>query len=165
MAAEEDDEDIWDSWEDMADSGELERRMEEREKQVREKDEKASTAEQYILQETKRSSPVMMKEDTNRTLYKPQLKILKRPDSGGTNSSNNQETTKSKPVHKTLAERQAQYAEARARILGSPSDESNDPEKSEMPKVIQVEQKLPESVIRLPRGPDENGSKGFQVVR
>ena len=42
-----------------------------------------------------------------------QLRILKRPDSGGTNNLKNQESSKEKPAHKTLAERQAQYAEAR----------------------------------------------------
>ncbi|KAL9970569.1 hypothetical protein ACROYT_G022969 [Oculina patagonica] len=164
MAAEEDDEDIWDSWEDMADSGELERRMEEREKQVREKDQKASNTS-IKLQEAKTGSPVLMQEDTNRTIYKPQLRILKRPDSGGTNHTNNQGSSKDKPAHKTLAERQAQYAEARARILGAASDENNESEKDGMPQAIQVEQKLPENVIRLPRGPDHNGSKGFEATR
>lgn len=165
MAAEEDDEDIWDSWEDVADSGELERRMEEREKQVREKDEKVSSGSSK-LKETKTNSPVLMQEDTNRTHYRPQLRILKRPDSGGSNLSKTQENSKEKPVHKTLAERQAQYAEARARILGSATaDESNDSEKNETPKVIHVEQKLPENVIRLPRGPNEDGSKGFEFRR
>ncbi|XP_020620335.1 SUZ domain-containing protein 1-like [Orbicella faveolata] len=164
MAAEEEDEDIWDSWEDVADSGELERRMEEREKQVREKDQKASSTSKK-LQETKTGSPVLMQEDTNRTLYKPQLRILKRPDSGGTDNGNNRESSKDKPVHKTLAERQAQYAEARARILGTASDENNDSEKDGIPQTIQLEQKLPENVIRLPRGPEHDASKGFQAAR
>ncbi|XP_074626482.1 SUZ RNA-binding domain-containing-like [Acropora palmata] len=164
MAAEEEDEDIWDSWEDMADSGELERRMEEREKQVRENDEKkASTS--LKSQEIKNSSSVMMQEDSTRTQYKPQLRILKRPDSGGSNQSSTQDNTKSKPVHKTLAEREAQYAEARARILGTCVEESTDSEKTEMQKVIQVEQRVPENVIRLPRGPNDSDSKGFQFKR
>ena len=42
-----------------------------------------------------------------------QLRILKRPDSGGTDNAKTRESSKDKPVHKTLAERQAQYAEAR----------------------------------------------------
>lgn len=164
MAAEEEDEDIWDSWEDMADSGELERRMEEREKQVRENDEKkASTS--LKSQEIKNSSSVMMQEDSTRTQYKPQLRILKRPDSGGSNQSSTQDNTKSKPVHKTLAEREAQYAEARARILGACAEESTDSEKTEMHKVIQLEQRVPENVIRLPRGPNDSDSKGFQCKR
>lgn len=164
MAAEEEDEDIWDSWEDMADSGELERRMEEREKQIREKDQKASNTT-IKIQETKTGSSILMQEDTNRTLYKPQLRILKRPDSGGSNHLKGQESSKEKPAHKTLAERQAQYAEARARILGSASDENNESEKDVRPQVLQVEQKLPDNVIRLPRGPAENGSKGFELAR
>ncbi|XP_068754266.1 SUZ RNA-binding domain-containing-like [Montipora capricornis] len=165
MAAEEDDEDIWDSWEDMADSGELERRMEEREKQVRKKDQKPPAPSMKLQENKNSSSSVMMQEDSHRTLYKPQLRILKRPDSGGSNQSSAQEDTKGKPVHKTFAERQAQYAEARARILGSGADESSDSEKSEMPRVIQLEQKVPENVLRLPRGPSDTGSKGFQVNR
>jgi len=42
-----------------------------------------------------------------------QLRILKRPDSGGTDNAKTRESSKDKPIHKTLAERQAQYAEAR----------------------------------------------------
>jgi len=93
------------------------------------------------------------------------LRILKRPDSGGTDNAKTQEASKDKPVHKTLAERQAQYAEARARILGTASDQNNDLEKDGMPQTIQLEQKLPENVIRLPRGPEYDGSKGFQAAR
>ncbi|KXJ06453.1 SUZ domain-containing protein 1 [Exaiptasia diaphana] len=66
MADEEEDEDVCDSWEDMADSGELERRMEERNKLQMKKESKALTSDVKVS--------VVIQDDTNRTQYKPQQK-------------------------------------------------------------------------------------------
>ncbi|XP_032234191.2 SUZ domain-containing protein 1 isoform X1 [Nematostella vectensis] len=169
--ADEDDEDIGDSWEDMADSGELERRMEERSKQQLEQEQKKIEAATI-------KTTVVIQEDTNRTLYKPQLRILKRPDSGNESHQTTQNKSE-KPVHKTLAERQAQYAEARARILGSACDGSEDNDDSSesldlkealdaprdlKPYVLQASsEEKPDNLIRQPFGPD--GSLGFHKKR
>lgn len=61
----------------------------------------------------------------NRTAYIPQVKILRRP--GAQNSSqefDQDQLSKSQPL-KTLAEREAAYAEARKRIMGASAMESN----------------------------------------
>ncbi|XP_020916829.1 SUZ domain-containing protein 1, partial [Exaiptasia diaphana] len=104
MADEEEDEDVCDSWEDMADSGELERRMEERNKLQMKKESKALTSDVKVS--------VVIQDDTNRTQYKPQLRILKRPDSGNFNSGQSAQEKNEGPIRKSLAERQAEYAEA-----------------------------------------------------
>lgn len=87
---------------------------------------------------TKKSKPensndsnegVIVTEDTHRTQYKPQIRILKREPKDSKrkghddpSSSNGFATTDNpgdtKPKGKTLAQREAEYAEARRRILG-----------------------------------------------
>ncbi|XP_031563093.1 SUZ domain-containing protein 1-like [Actinia tenebrosa] len=174
MADEEDEEEVCDSWEDMADSGELERRMEERNKLQMKKEEKSKKAE------VQANGPVLVQEDTTRTQYKPQLRILKRPDSGKDSRAESAAQDKTdKPVIKSLAERQAQYAEARARILGSACDGSEDSDSATCisapdeqfegaapPWTLQASVdkiKLPDNVIRQPFGPD--GTIGFHSRR
>ncbi|XP_032234192.2 SUZ domain-containing protein 1 isoform X2 [Nematostella vectensis] len=152
--ADEDDEDIGDSWEDMADSGELERRMEERSKQQLEQEQKKIEAATI-------KTTVVIQEDTNRTLYKPQLRILKRPDSGNESHQTTQNKSE-KPVHKTLAERQAQYAEASSESLDL--KEALDAPRDLKPYVLQASsEEKPDNLIRQPFGPD--GSLGFHKKR
>ena len=74
------------------------------------------------------SSNIIVTEETHRTQYKPQIRILKREpqddrrnanvDANNSNGSGSDSPGESKPKAKTLAQREAEYAEARRRILG-----------------------------------------------
>lgn len=62
---------------------------------------------------------MMPSDDEYRTQYvapQPKLKILKRPTSGGNQTSIE---SRPKPPVKTLQQREQEYAQARLRILGS----------------------------------------------
>ena len=112
-------------------------------------------------------------EDNTRTqpsFDKPTFKILKRPDNNnGSSSSENNSTSKVRNhAKKTFEEREALYAEARQRILGSATpnydeedinvtSESNLKNNFNNSKIVEV------PITRLPHGPD--GSKGFKVRR
>lgn len=67
---------------------------------------------------------------------------------------------------KSLAQREAEYAEARKRILGSASPEE-EPEKPIVDRPARINQsedgRPPNNVIRQPLGPD--GSQGFKQRR
>ncbi|GFX89050.1 hypothetical protein TNCV_2853501 [Trichonephila clavipes] len=63
----------------------------------------------------------MKLEDSSRTPYIPQVKILKRPNDAKTVVVS--EKSPSRHPAKTLQQREAEYAEARLRILGSASSE------------------------------------------
>nr|XP_054768572.1 SUZ domain-containing protein 1-like [Lytechinus pictus] len=106
----EDSEEVWDSWEDMADSGVLDKKLQEAQKQ-----------RELATQEKKDVAPsvVLLEEDSQRTSYQPQLRILKRPTEAGgdQNATENKDVNKTK--QKTLAEREEEYKQARLRILGS----------------------------------------------
>ena len=107
--------DILDSWEDFTDyeapnSGKTKKKIQP-----------GSAAEG--------SSNVVVTEESHRTQYKPQIRILKRePQDNKRNAtvdsmnSNNglavDNPSDAKPKAKTLAQREAEYAEARRRILG-----------------------------------------------
>eukprot|EP00057_Strongylocentrotus_purpuratus_P016158 XP_011670632.1 PREDICTED: SUZ domain-containing protein 1-like isoform X2 [Strongylocentrotus purpuratus] len=97
-------EEVWDSWEDMADSGVLEKKLKEAQKQ-----------RDRATQEKKDATPavVLLQEDTQRTSYQPQLRILKRPTEAGgdQNATENKDVNKTK--QKTLAEREEEYKQAR----------------------------------------------------
>lgn len=113
---------ILDSWEDFQDFD----TPSSRKKKPKEK----SKAE---ISDT--TSDVVVMEDTHRTQYKPQIRILKRepqqsknangfndrPTANPNNGEVTTETSQDKPKMpgKTLAQREAEYAEARLRILGS----------------------------------------------
>lgn len=58
----------------------------------------------------------------------PQIRILKRPANNGSLGSPNQ--NKPTPQVKSLAQREAEYAEARKRILGSACPEETPQDKS-----------------------------------
>lgn len=67
---------------------------------------------------------VLSEEDSNRTQFKPQIKILPREKNGrslnSSTGSGNSDGKKGSQFGKTLEEREADYNEARKRILGSP---------------------------------------------
>ncbi|NXK92670.1 SZRD1 protein, partial [Formicarius rufipectus] len=95
----------------------------------------------------------------------PQIRILKRPTSNGVLGTPNAANRPALPV-KSLAQREAEYAEARKRILGSasPEEEQEKPILDRPPRLSQPEDpRQPLQVIRQPLGPD--GSQGFKQRR
>ncbi|XP_076451349.1 SUZ RNA-binding domain-containing-like [Babylonia areolata] len=162
----EDSGDVLDSWEDQVDSGVLDERL------------KKMSVSSSATQE--RPQPVVMQEDTGRTEYKPQVRILKREPNSNSHSmpGNTPRVVKTKKPMKTLEQREAEYAEARMRIFGSAeaSEPESDANSSGGPvtavnctvsdrqyKVNKAEAKTDNSIIRQPLGPD--GSKGFHSNR
>lgn len=154
--------DVVDSWEEAADSGELDRQLE----QLR-----LSREQQVAAAATARPAPqerLMVRvqgEEAGRTQYVPagpQITILKRPDQAGRERRGEQE--RSRQPTKTLQQREADYAEARQRILGSSGivEKTQAPEKSAPVELLRNKQQA-QAVSRLPRGPD--GSPGFQLPR
>ncbi|XP_037513272.1 SUZ domain-containing protein 1 isoform X2 [Rhipicephalus sanguineus] len=114
--------------------------------------------------------PRVLLEDSVRTQYTPAVKILKRPpdasrSGGNVNGTGSEKSPNRQPV-KSLQQREAEYAEARLRILGSArSEDDGQKDKSSgvsvLNHVMTDQQQVP---IRQPRGPDQ-GSNGFQQPR
>ncbi|XP_029948269.1 SUZ domain-containing protein 1-like [Salarias fasciatus] len=158
------DEEIAESWEEAADSGEIERRLE---------------AKLKINQEAKKSglkssgSPVrtaiVIQDDSLPAAPPPQIRILKRPTNNGTAGSAASASRPSQQM-KSLAQREAEYAEARKRILGSASSEEAPPENPSQDRAARITSQPPSEqvrpnnhVIRQPSGPD--GTSGFRLCR
>ncbi|KAI8376257.1 uncharacterized protein BYT42DRAFT_573979 [Radiomyces spectabilis] len=106
--------DPWDDWESAADAGLIdynapvkstrkEKTEEEKSKELWEK------ANQTL-------TPTVIRTDSSRTEYKPEIKILKRPSNFPRGSGTRKDPATSAPV-KTLAEREKEYLAARERIL------------------------------------------------
>lgn len=115
--------------------------------------------------------PRVVLEDSVRTQYAPAVKILKRPPDasrtgGSVNGASFEKSPNRQPV-KSLQQREAEYAEARLRILGSArSEDDAQREKasggvSVLNHIVADQHHLP---VRQPRGPDQ-GSNGFQQPR
>lgn len=151
------------SWEEAADSGEIERRLEAKLK---------INKEAKTVSLSSRNSPIrtaiVIQDESLPAAPPPQIRILKRPSSNDKTSSS---ASSARPLQtKTLAQREAEYAEARRRILGSASsdDTSEDSPCQDRPTRLNVQQQL-ESVrsnnhiIRQPTGPD--GTTGFRLCR
>lgn len=158
------DEEVAESWEEAADSGEIERRLE---------------AKLKINQEAKKShlgsggSPVrtaiVIQDDSLPAAPPPQIRILKRPTNNGT-SGNPASLSRPTQQMKSLAQREAEYAEARRRILGSASSEETPPDNpgQDRPAHLSTRQtsepgRPNNHVIRQPTGPD--GTSGFKLCR
>ncbi|XP_023796039.1 SUZ domain-containing protein 1 isoform X2 [Cyanistes caeruleus] len=109
--------------------------------------------------------PIVIQDDSLPAGPPPQIRILKRPTSNGVLSNPNSASRPAFPV-KSLAQREAEYAEARKRILGSasPEEEQEKPILDRPPRISQPEDtRQPNNVIRQPLGPD--GSQGFKQRR
>ncbi|XP_034022433.1 SUZ domain-containing protein 1-like [Thalassophryne amazonica] len=156
------DDEVAESWEEAADSGEIERRLE---------------AKLKINQESKKSSlsssnspvrtAVVIQDDSLPAAPPQQIRILKRPSNNG---STGNLASSSRPSHqmKSLAQREAEYAEARRRILGSAA--AGDPSQDSLSHDRHVSAQQPPEpvrpnnhVIRQPTGPD--GTSGFRLCR
>ena len=68
---------------------------------------------------------IMQNNEPHRTPYVPTIKLLKRDPKDNTVSQEGMGDRK--PSYKTLKQREAEYAEARKRILGDHSDSTSDP--------------------------------------
>lgn len=158
------DEEIAESWEEAADSGEIERRLE---------------AKLKINRESKKSnlgtgcSPVrtaiVIQDDSLPAAPPPQIRILKRPSNNGT-AGNPASSSRPSQQMKSLAQREAEYAEARRRILGSASSDDAPQDNPCPDRPARVATQQPAEVVRpnnhvmrQPTGPD--GTSGFRHCR
>ncbi|XP_069775000.1 SUZ RNA-binding domain-containing isoform X2 [Narcine bancroftii] len=148
------DEEIADNWEEAADSGEIERRLEAKLK-IQQKEKKSKLSPKV---------PIVIQDDLHPAACTPQIRILKRPTSNGVVNLP-QSATRPLPQVKSLAQREAEYAEARKRILGSASPEEEDKANPDRPtRITQLEENRQQSsIIRQPLGPD--GTQGFKQRR
>ncbi|XP_076003266.1 SUZ RNA-binding domain-containing-like [Genypterus blacodes] len=156
------DEEVAESWEEAADSGEIERRLE---------------AKLKINQEAKKSSfssggspvrtAVVIQDDSLPAAPPPQIRILKRPTNNGT--AGNSASSRPSQQMKSLAQREAEYAEARRRILGSATSDEAPQDNPGQERQIRVTAQQTEPVrpnnhvVRQPTGPD--GTSGFRLCR
>uniref|UniRef100_A0A8D1EVM7 SUZ RNA binding domain containing 1 n=2 Tax=Laurasiatheria TaxID=314145 RepID=A0A8D1EVM7_PIG len=137
------DEEVAESWEEAADSGEIDRRLEKKLK-ITQKESRKSKSPPKV--------PIVIQDDSLPTGPPPQIRILKRPTSNGVVSSPNSTSRPALPV-KSLAQREAEYAEARKRILGSasPEEEQEKPILDRPTRISQPEDsRQPNNVIRQP---------------
>ncbi|XP_017271189.1 SUZ domain-containing protein 1-like [Kryptolebias marmoratus] len=158
------DEEVAESWEEAADSGEIERRLE---------------AKLKINQEAKKSSlkpgsspvqtAIVIQDDSLPAAPPPQIRILKRPSNNGT-AGNSSSSSRPSQQMKSLAQREAEYAEARRRILGSASSEETPQDNQSQDRAARMSVQQPletvrpnNQVIRQPTGPD--GTSGFRLCR
>ncbi|KAM6046674.1 SUZ RNA-binding domain-containing isoform 2-T2 [Chlamydotis macqueenii] len=175
------DEEVAESWEEAADSGEIDRRLEKKLKITQKEragssrlDVATATGKPFkkkpLRGRTGKSKsppkvPIVIQDDSLPTGPPPQIRILKRPTTNGVLSNPNSASRPAFPV-KSLAQREAEYAEARKRILGSasPEEEQEKPILDRPPRISQPEDsRQPNNVIRQPLGPD--GSQGFKQRR
>ncbi|XP_065506361.1 SUZ domain-containing protein 1 [Caloenas nicobarica] len=150
------DEEVAESWEEAADSGEIDRRLEKKLK-ITQKESRKSKSPPKV--------PIVIQDDSLTAGPPPQIRILKRPTTNGVLSNPHSASRPAFPV-KSLAQREAEYAEARKRILGSasPEEEQEKPILDRPPRLSQPEDtRQPNNVIRQPLGPD--GSQGFKQRR
>ncbi|XP_005097579.1 SUZ domain-containing protein 1 [Aplysia californica] len=164
-----DDCDNLDSWENQADSGALDKRLEE-----------ISIGLQSKENKQKQGPIVMSTEDNGRSQYQPQVRILRReapspatPSPNHSNSTGSMAPPGSSKHSKSLQQREVEYAEARLRIFGSLPPPDSDGETEEKggsgdnhiaqpgpPQIVGPPTSGPQmSILRQPRGPD--GTNGF----
>ncbi|TNN55210.1 SUZ domain-containing protein 1 [Liparis tanakae] len=107
------DEEVAESWEEAADSGEMEKRLEEKLRISQKETESSNNSSRSPLRMT-----MVIQDDSPAAGPPPQIRILKRPTSNGSSGSPSNSNRPTQQV-KSLAQREAEYAEARKRILGS----------------------------------------------
>lgn len=158
------DEEVSENWEEAADSGEIERRLEAK-LRINQEAKKASLSSSGSPMRT----AIVIQDESLPAAPPPQIRILKRPTNNGTTRSAASSSRPSQQM-KSLAQREAEYAEARKRILGSASsdDAPQDSPCQDRPTRLSGQQ-LSEPVrpnnhiIRQPTGPD--GTTGFRLCR
>ncbi|XP_066528738.1 SUZ RNA-binding domain-containing-like [Hoplias malabaricus] len=148
------DDDVSDNWEDAAESGEIERRLEA----------KLKISQKSNVQHFPVRTAMVIQDDSLPAAPPPQIRILKRPQSN--DALGTQLTSRPALQVKSLAQREAEYAEARRRILGSaeePSQEQSDTDRSARALLVPESQRPNNHIIRQPLGPD--GTTGFRLSR
>ncbi|XP_064156776.1 SUZ domain-containing protein 1-like isoform X1 [Anguilla rostrata] len=158
------DEEVTENWEEAADSGEMERRLEEK-LRISQKEKMSSAGSGRSPLRT----PIVIQDDSLPAAPPPQIRILKRPSSNGSLGSP-AAAMRPVPQVKSLAQREAEYAEARRRILGSatPDDSPQDRPNADRPARVSgpppsEESRSTNHVVRQPAGPD--GTQGFRQRR
>ncbi|XP_013865817.1 SUZ RNA-binding domain-containing [Austrofundulus limnaeus] len=157
------DEEVAESWEEAADSGEMEKRLEEK-LRISRKEKESSNSSRSPLKAT-----MVIQDNSLPAAPPPQIRILKRPTSNGSLGSPMNQNRPS-PQVKSLAQREAEYAEARKRILGSACPEEAPQDKPNTDRPARNNSTLPSEdsrsnnhTIRQPAGPD--GTQGFRQHR
>ncbi|XP_008316834.1 SUZ RNA-binding domain-containing [Cynoglossus semilaevis] len=158
------DEELAESWEEAADSGDMEKRLEEKLKLCHREKESSNNSSHSPLR-----TAMVIQDDSLPAAPPPQIRILKRPTSNGSlGSPMNQ--TRPTPQVKSLAQREAEYAEARKRILGSACPEETSQEKPSVDRPGRNNVSVPSEdtrssnhTVRQPAGPD--GSHSFRQHR
>ncbi|XP_029911899.1 SUZ RNA-binding domain-containing isoform X1 [Myripristis murdjan] len=158
------DEDVAESWEEAADSGEMERRLEEK-LRISQKEKVSSNSSSRSPLKT----AIVIQDNSLPAAPPPQIRILKRPSSNGSLGSPLSQNRPT-PQVKSLAQREAEYAEARKRILGSASPEESSQDKPNTDRPGRINSTLPSEetrsnnhAVRQPSGPD--GTQGFRQHR
>ncbi|KAM6925293.1 SUZ RNA-binding domain-containing [Xenentodon cancila] len=157
------DEEVAESWEEAADSGEMEKRLEEK-LRISQKEKESSNSSRSLLK-----TAMVIQDNSLPVAPPPQIRILKRPASNGSlGSPMNQ--NRPTPQVKSLAQREAEYAEARKRILGSACAEETPQDKTSTDRPGRNNSTSPSEdtrssnhTIRQPAGPDD--TQGFRQHR
>lgn len=178
--ADDEDEDILDSWEDADESEEFERRMDLHEKSLKENE------QEEVIMSTPGTVTILKPDNPGRTDYTPQIKILKRAAVNNVKKQKPKQMTEAE-LKQALKTKEAEYQAARNRILGENYDETRpkleneihgdvkfsiikNPNRSAPNSPSPPELPLPSNntppthvVIRQPKGPD--AISGFTVKR
>ncbi|XP_013381589.1 SUZ domain-containing protein 1-like [Lingula anatina] len=153
-------EDVLDSWEDLGDNEEaIDKKIEKMKTKIKADESiRNRDADDFTIPK--------LEEDTVRTQYQPAVRILKRNPNPAETQANGSANRDAKPM-KTLEQREAEYAEVRARIFGtdggSGDGEPSTVELERAPRLLEHQMnnvRLSDNVVlRQPKGPD--GTKGF----
>ncbi|CAB1427289.1 unnamed protein product [Pleuronectes platessa] len=155
------DEEVAESWEEAAASREMEKRLEEKLR--------ISQTERESSNNSPLKTTMMIQDDSPPAGPPPQIRILKRPTNNGALGSPSNQNRPTQQV-KSLAQREAEYAEARKRILGSACPEETPQDKPNTDRPGRNNSTMPledtrstNHTVRQPAGPD--GTHGFRQHR
>ncbi|XP_037129810.1 SUZ domain-containing protein 1 [Syngnathus acus] len=160
------DEEVAESWEEAADNGEMDKRLEEK---LRISQREQESSNHHCSPHSSLKTAMVIQDDSLPAAPPPQIRILKRPaNNGSLGSPLNQ--NRPTPQVKSLAQREAEYAEARKRILGSASPEETAQDKNGADRAGRINSTLPSEdtrsnnhAVRQPTSPD--GTQGFRQHR
>ena len=147
---------VLDSWEDLEDNQILDLKLKEIKNQKECDSDRPSGSGSVSVPK--------LHDVTGGTKYQAQMKILKRETGGNAKDGASKSAQQKKPL-KSLEQREAEYAEARLRIMGLADSETND-QSAEKPKSLRTATgnlTILNNVVRQPKGPD--GSAGFNMCR
>ncbi|XP_035511845.1 SUZ domain-containing protein 1 isoform X1 [Morone saxatilis] len=159
------DEEVAESWEEAADSGEMEKRLEEK-LRISQKEKSGSRESSNNDPRSPLKTTMVIQDDSQPAAPQPQIRILKRPTSNGSLGSplNQNRPT---PQVKSLAQREAEYAEARKRILGSACPEETPQDKPNTDRPGRNNSTLPSEDTRSNNHSvgQPDGTQGFRQHR